>query len=276
MTESLLLHLHGPLQAWGPAGAANHRNTLAHPTRSGVVGLLGCALGLPRGDVRLGELDEAVTFAVRIDSPGTHMSDFRTASVAKTVKADRRDLPEEAVTARAAGDRRAVRAALATPVTGAETKIGVDGFRQDARFTAAVGADSGLLTELAAALRAPRWPLFLGRRSCPAPWDLCGSIVDSDPLTALSTLPWQVPAAQRRNVRNVTRSAGAVTLQVVHDAPAGAVIPERISGGRAIDLSPGARRYRDWAVARTLVTVADHTTAPAADPFELDLTEEIA
>lgn len=274
MSQSLLLHLHGPLQAWGPAGAGNHRNTLAHPTRSGVVGLLGCALGLARDSVRLGELDDAVSFAVRIDAPGTHVRDFRTATVAKDVHPDRQDLPRGAALARARGDRRAVRAAMVEQVPGTETKIGVDGFRQDARFTVALGGPDDLLAELAQALRSPRWPLFLGRRSCPAPFDLCGGVVDGDPLDVLSTLQWQVPPGLRRTVRDVTRTPGAVSLQVVHDAAPGALIPERITGGRVMSLTPGARRYRDWAVQRTLVTVPDSTTAPLTDPFELDLSEE--
>ncbi|WP_162458274.1 type I-E CRISPR-associated protein Cas5/CasD [Pseudactinotalea terrae] len=273
---TLLLHLHGPLQAWGPAGAGNHRSTLPHPTRSGVLGLLGCALGLPRGDERLGELDAAVSVAIRIEAPGSHARDYRTATVDKTVKPDKRSLPEEAVMAKLVGDRRTIRAKLTAPVSGAETKIGVDGYRQDARFTVGIGADPVLLGELAAALRAPRWPLFLGRRSCPAPFDLCGAILEEDPLQVLSTLEWQVSPALRASVREVTRSAGAVSLQVVHDATPGAVIPERISGGRVASLTPGVRRYRDWAVQRAVVSVPDRTTTAAADPFELDLSEETA
>jgi len=273
---TLLLRLHGPLQAWGPAGAGNHRSTLPHPTRSGVLGLLGCALGLPRGDARLGELDAAVSVAIRIEAPGSHARDYRTATIDKTVTPDKRNLPAAAAMAKVVGDRRAVRAALAAPVSGTETKTGVDGYRQDARFTVAVGGERALLGELAAALRAPRWPLFLGRRSCPAPFDLCGDILDGDPLRVLSTLEWQVPPALRASVRDVTRTAGAVSLQVVHDATPGAVIPERISGGRVTSLTPGARRYRDWAVQRALVTVPDRTTSAAADPFELDLSEETA
>ncbi|HQB07934.1 MAG TPA: type I-E CRISPR-associated protein Cas5/CasD, partial [Rectinema sp.] len=41
----LLLWLEAPLQSWGFDSKFNRRDTLAFPTRSGILGLLLCAMG---------------------------------------------------------------------------------------------------------------------------------------------------------------------------------------------------------------------------------------
>ncbi|KAB7835787.1 CRISPR-associated protein Cas5 [Streptomyces mobaraensis] len=45
-----VLVLAGPLQSWGSTGRHSFRDTDPHPTKSGVIGMLACALGLPRTD----------------------------------------------------------------------------------------------------------------------------------------------------------------------------------------------------------------------------------
>lgn len=45
-----------PLQSWGEDSRWDNRETAASPTKSGVIGMLGCALGYPRGDERLNAL----------------------------------------------------------------------------------------------------------------------------------------------------------------------------------------------------------------------------
>lgn len=54
MTEgnSLFLRLEGPLQAWGDPSKFVIRRTMDAPTKSGVFGLLCCALGYSRGAAR--------------------------------------------------------------------------------------------------------------------------------------------------------------------------------------------------------------------------------
>ena len=71
----LILRLEGALQSWGERSHWDHRDTAVFPSKSGVVGLLGCAMGLERGDARLAELADALAFAVRADRRGTVMTD---------------------------------------------------------------------------------------------------------------------------------------------------------------------------------------------------------
>src|SRR5690242_11783389 len=74
----LLLRLEAPMQSWGTRSRWDVRDSGPEPTKSGVVGLLGCALGLPRRHARLEELDRGLRFAVRADRPGTLATDYHT------------------------------------------------------------------------------------------------------------------------------------------------------------------------------------------------------
>jgi CRISPR system Cascade subunit CasD len=46
MANTLFLRLEGPLQSWGERARWDVRDTAPEPTKSGVIGLLACALGL--------------------------------------------------------------------------------------------------------------------------------------------------------------------------------------------------------------------------------------
>ena len=52
-TSYLLLWLEAPLQSWGADSKFGRRDTLNFPTKSGVTGLLLCALGVPPGAERI-------------------------------------------------------------------------------------------------------------------------------------------------------------------------------------------------------------------------------
>ena len=74
----LLLRLEGPLQSWGTRARWDVRDTAPEPTKSGVIGLLGCALGYSIGDSRLETLDAGLRFGVRIEHPGAILEDYQT------------------------------------------------------------------------------------------------------------------------------------------------------------------------------------------------------
>ena len=138
----LILRLEGALQAWGEMSKWDFRDSAAFPTKSGIVGLLGCALGLERGDPKLRELSGAITVAVRADRPGLRAVDFQTVTGNPLLNAEGKK--------RSTGD----------------TIISSRAYLQDASFTVFIETDENRLERLAAALRAPRWQLFLGRKSC--------------------------------------------------------------------------------------------------------------
>src|SRR5947209_1111669 len=77
--NTAFLRLEGPLQAWGDNSKFVIRRCMDGPTKSGVLGLVCCALGLGRRAARdrLPELN-ALAMGVRIDRPGTRWWDFQT------------------------------------------------------------------------------------------------------------------------------------------------------------------------------------------------------
>lgn len=137
---TLLLRLAAPLQSWGSSSKFETRTTESMPSKSGVIGLLAAALGLSR-DADLSRLN-ALRFGVRADRGGEAVKDFHMAH------------EEEFYTASDSQKKNYVHLTYRY-------------YLSDAVFLAGVEGDEELLRELEAALLNPKFPLFLGRRSCP-------------------------------------------------------------------------------------------------------------
>ena len=138
----LILRLEGTLQAWGEMSKWDSRDSADIPTKSGIIGLLGCALGLERGDPVLRQLNDAVTLAVRADRAGLRAADFQTVTGSPLRTAE--------------GKRK----------SGGDTIISRRTYLQDACFTVFLKASEEWITRLQTALISPKWPVFLGRKSC--------------------------------------------------------------------------------------------------------------
>lgn len=148
VNRGLLLQLTAPLQTWGHRSRFNERDTATAPTRSGLIGLMASALGRGR-EIPLDDL-QALRFTVRIDRAGSRLRDFHTVGGG---------MPRRLTLPTAEGKRRS---------PGSATLISDRYYLQDAAFTIAVtSGDAPLLRTCAQALKNPRWPLYLGRRSCP-------------------------------------------------------------------------------------------------------------
>lgn len=183
MTASLLLLLRGPMQSWGDSSRYQQRTTGQIPTKSGIVGLLAAAEGRRRTEP-IEDL-AALKLAVRVDQPGTLLRDYQTAQQWQT---------------------------------GGKTSLVTRYYLSDAAFVAAVESPRREVLEgLEQALRSPRFPLFLGRRSCPAPPNLVLGIQDGDAVSALRScaVKWQASDSHRR-----TR-AREVVLPIYRDAEPG-------------------------------------------------------
>lgn len=61
-------------------------STSLFPTKSAIIGLLGCALGYPRGDKRLIELCDSLKMAVRIDKKPRKITDFQVIQAQRSIK----------------------------------------------------------------------------------------------------------------------------------------------------------------------------------------------
>lgn len=214
--RSLVLRVRGPLQAWGADSRYAHRRSHHAPTKSAIVGLLAAAQGRRRVDP-IEDLAQ-LTFGVRVDQPGTLMRDFQTAI-----------------------DWR----------TGPPGKLSERHYLQDACFLVALSGPDELLEGLEEALRRPVYPLFLGRRSCPANYDLIIGIVDGDVEEALRSQPWAAADWHRRS------RAQLVSLPIYRDAEAGEQVEERLPD-QPVDFDPANRRYTWRSVAQPEPVLMDN------------------
>lgn len=166
--KTILLRLEGPLQSWATQSRFGIRDTEREPSKSGVVGLVGAALGMARGDdeqlARLRKLE----FGVRVDRPGTLLRDYHTAG-GSTFRSEQYF------------------------VHGASKNNSVLSERfylQNASFLAALRGNDTLINEIASALSNPRWPLFLGRKSCPPSRKIFLRTSDETIVDVLLAEPW--------------------------------------------------------------------------------------
>ncbi len=125
------------MQSWGTTSRFDERDTQLEPSKSGVLGLVCAALGRDRHE-SVEDL-AALRMGVRVDQEGVPMRDYQTATgvLIATGKPDWR-----------------------------RTVVSPRYYLADAAFLVGLeGADDTLLARIHDALRAPHWPLALGRKS---------------------------------------------------------------------------------------------------------------
>lgn len=137
----ILLRLEGALQSWGEHSRFDYRDCASMPTKSGIIGMIGCAMGLRRGSEQLMVLSEKIRLAVRCDRPGRQNIDYH------TVTADNSIL-------NAQGKARC------------KTIVTYRTYIQDAFFLAAIETDWELAQKIDQAFHEPCWSVYLGRKSC--------------------------------------------------------------------------------------------------------------
>lgn len=135
----LLIRLAGPMQSWGNQSRFSHRDTGTEPSKSGVVGLLCAAMGIPREDTGSLAKLAGLKMGVRVDRQGIMKEDYHTAQ--GVVKASG-SLPKEG-----------------------EAVLSHRFYLSDACFLAALQGDNKLLEQVKESLESPVWQLFLGRKS---------------------------------------------------------------------------------------------------------------
>ena len=205
--NTLFLRLEGPLQSWGLRAHWGQRDTASAPTKSGVIGLLGAALGLRRDAPELRRLSDELRMGVRVDLPGTLLRDYHTTGGGRYGEAVHLGgsrfhdepyaggvLSPEVVKGRI---KVKINAATKEPETDTSERF----YLADASFLVALQAGPDTIARLAQALRAPVWPVFLGRKSCPPAEPVLGRTGQHEnPQAALESepIPPRVREAWRR------------------------------------------------------------------------------
>lgn len=217
---TLLLRLAGPMQSWGTQSRFTMRDTGLEPSKSGVIGLLCAAQGLPRQE-RVDHL-AALRMGVRVDREGAMQVDYHTAG-----GSHRRS--EIYGVARADGGPGRAELSRRYYLADADFLVGLEG-RQH------------ILEELDRALARPVWQLFLGRKAFVpgVPVRIADGLRAGEALEdALDSYPWPRPAApvppperRPRQLRLVFQTDRADGAEVRRDEPVGAAFQDRTFANR--------------------------------------------
>jgi CRISPR system Cascade subunit CasD len=168
--NTLFLRLEGPLQAWGDRTSKFViRRTAEAPTRSGVLGMLCAALGVPRRSASEEWLPKlnGLRMGVRIDVPGIRWWDYHTTGAGMQMRTADGKTKEGALLSRRE-------------------------YLCDSSFLVALYGEPVLVGELTAAMKNPTWTVYLGRKPCPPTRPLLEHPPGeySDILSALAAVPW--------------------------------------------------------------------------------------
>lgn len=154
----LLLWLESPFQSWGFDSKFGRRDTLAFPTRSGVLGLLCCALGAG-GEQRefLSEfygLGQTVISFVRAKKKEPTIRDFQMVGSGY----DDQDPWESLHIPKTSEGKK--------PAMVSGAKMIYRYYLQDATFAVVLEVPDSKCDSIADALKNPVWDLYLGRKNC--------------------------------------------------------------------------------------------------------------
>lgn len=164
----IALLLDGPLQSWGHASRFERRTTALHPTRSGVLGLIAAALGIDKYApdeatqlARLGGLRFTTVKLDKCDVRGNRLlierlEDYHTVGAAY----DEDDRWERMMMIHNTAGKIKKTNGVYSPV------VSKRHYLLDARFGILLEGPAAMLEEIAAALRNPKWGVWLGRKSC--------------------------------------------------------------------------------------------------------------
>ena len=162
----LLLWLEAPLQSWGSDSRFGRRNTLAFPTKSGVLGLVCSALGA--GGEQRAFLAEFAALGQTVVSfaRGKQTADG-------VIKQDREPLLRDFHMVGSGYDDQDPWASLLIPKTsegkkavGGGTKMTYRYYLQDAAFAVVLEVPIDKAEAIALALQNPAWDIYLGRKNC--------------------------------------------------------------------------------------------------------------
>lgn len=202
-TQHLVFRLAGPFASWGDVGLGNHRPTLPFPTRSGLVGLLGAALGISRDDQEsLRRLANGLGFAAEVRAAGAPLRDYHTAQTRP---------------AKARGGFATRREELDVDAAPIQTILTERDYLVWPSYVAAawpVTAGAPALADLAHALDEPRFAPYLGRRANALALPMGPQVVDAPSLaTALATVAWDP------RLDGPPPTAGALVYSDPHGSP---------------------------------------------------------
>ena len=148
-TSVLKLYLDGPLQSYGRYSKWDTRDSGYFPSKSAIVGMIGCAMGVERNDSYLDFLADNLSVNVRIDRNGRSLEDLQTVNSSVYM------------------------ASGGLKDGGKYHPLFNKIYIQDAIFTVFIVGEIELLKNIFNAFQNPKWPVYLGRKSCVPTSPIC-------------------------------------------------------------------------------------------------------
>ncbi|MFA6937661.1 MAG: type I-E CRISPR-associated protein Cas5/CasD, partial [Treponema sp.] len=162
-TKTILLWLEAPLQSWGYDSKFNRRDTLEFPTKSGVLGLVLCAMGYSGEQkellARFASLKQTVISFRYVDKNGNAeekqplLHDFQMIGSGY----DEKDEWQKNLIPKTSEGK---------PPVGGGTKLTHRYYLQNAVFAVMLETPCDLVDKVAESLKNPVFPIYLGRRCC--------------------------------------------------------------------------------------------------------------
>ncbi|HMO82187.1 MAG TPA: type I-E CRISPR-associated protein Cas5/CasD [Pyrinomonadaceae bacterium] len=147
MSHILFMRLAGPMQSWGVKSRFSRRDTGKEPSKSGVIGLICAAMGIDRDNDSHPDFIglQKTRLGIRVLRGGNMESDYHTAR--DVAIADAKQKKDRTFTTK-------------------DTELSTRFYLADADFIVALESDDrDLLERVHAALKRPKWQLFLGRKA---------------------------------------------------------------------------------------------------------------
>jgi len=213
----LLLWLEAPLQSWGHDSKFGRRDSLDFPTKSGVFGLLCCALGAGGAQTerlaQWADRDMQVQAYVLMDQKGKPlprqplMRDFHMVGAGYDLSDPWQKLLEP-------------RKSDGKPRTsdGGGAKMTYRYYLQDMAFAVALQGPQEELVELQSALHQPVWDLYLGRKNC-VPTEFIAQGIYEDGEQAMTQAGLLAESKNRSSVFKVLQGEHEGEVLTLNDVP---------------------------------------------------------
>ncbi len=211
----LLLWLEAPLQAWGHDSKFGRRDSLEFPTKSGVLGILSCAMGLGGPQhawlAAWADLDMQLAGYVRSDHKGQALPRLPLLRDFQMVGSgyDDQDPWQSLLIPKTRLGKKAV---------GGGSKMTYRYYVQDMAYAVAMQAPIEQVHAVELALQSPVWDLYLGRKNC-APTEFIFQGVFSSSDAALAAGDALAADKDRRCSLRVLQGAHDGEVLMLNDVP---------------------------------------------------------